>query len=75
MTYRVLGHRITGPGVGAGVRRLVAAMVAAFVLRMPIGCKRLPYFTGLGLILAGIGVEVSSSSIFYICNQIAMSRL
>ncbi|MEM9007157.1 MAG: hypothetical protein AAGE59_26970 [Cyanobacteria bacterium P01_F01_bin.86] len=54
MTYRVLGHRITGPGVGAGVRRLVAAMVAAFVLRMPIGCKRLPYFTGLALILAGI---------------------
>jgi inner membrane transporter RhtA len=76
MTYIILGHRVAQQGAGEGVGRLGAAMAAAFIFVMPIGFSEaiaaLPY---PALILAGIGVGISSSVIPYICDQLAMSRL
>lgn len=76
MTYIVLGHRVAQQGAGEGVGRLGAAMAAAFIFVMPIGfvdaVAALPHPR---LVLAGIGVGVSSSVIPYVCDQLAMSRL
>ena len=76
MTYIVLGHRIARQGAGEGVGRLGAAMAAAFIFVMPIGfSEAIAAFPYPALILAGIGVGVSSSVIPYICDQLAMARL
>lgn len=76
MTYIILGHRISEQGAGAGVGRLGAAMAAAFVFVMPIGLgDAIAAFSSPLLILAGIGVGVSSSVIPYVCDQLAMSQL
>lgn len=76
MTYIVLGHRIARQGAGAGVGRLGAAMAAAFVFVMPIGfSEAIAALPQPALILAGIGVGISSSVIPYICDQLAMARL
>lgn len=76
MTYIVLGHRVAQQGAGEGVGRLGAAMAAAFVFVMPIGfTEAIAAFDHPMLILAGIGVGVSSSVIPYICDQLAMSQL
>lgn len=76
MSYIILGHRIARQGAGTGVGRLGAAMAAAFVFVMPIGfSEAIAAFPYPALILAGIGVGVSSSVIPYICDQLAMSRL
>ncbi|MEL6319640.1 MAG: EamA family transporter [Cyanobacteria bacterium J06626_14] len=76
MAYIVLGHRVAQQGAGAGVGRLGAAMAAAFVFVMPIGfMEAIAAFAHPALILAGIGVGISSSVIPYICDQLAMSRL
>lgn len=76
MTYIVLGHRISQQGAGEGVGRLGAAMAAAFVFVMPIGFgDAIAAFTHPMLILAGIGVGVSSSVVPYVCDQLAMSQL
>lgn len=74
--YIVLGHRIAAGGASGGVERLGAAMAAAFLFIMPIGFLRaLDAAASPGLLLAGIGVGVSSSVIPYVCDQLAMSRL
>lgn len=76
MTYIILGHRISQQGAGVGVGRLGAAMTAAFIFMMPIGLSgAIAAFPSPLLILAGIGVGVSSSVIPYICDQLAMSQL
>ncbi|MGD1862679.1 MAG: DMT family transporter [Leptolyngbyaceae cyanobacterium] len=76
MTYIVLGHRVARQGAGEGVGRLGAAMAAAFVFVMPIGFgEAIAALPHPGLVLAGIGVGVSSSVIPYICDQLAMARL
>ena len=76
MTYIILGHRISQRGAGEGVGRLGAAMAAAFVFIMPIGLMdAIAALSSPMLILAGIGVGVSSSVIPYICDQLAMSQL
>lgn len=76
MTYIVLGHWIARQGAGEGVGRLGAAMAAAFLFVMPIGfSEAIAAFPYPVLILAGIGVGVSSSVIPYICDQLAMSQL
>lgn len=76
MTYIILGHRIARQGAGAGVGRLGAAMAAAFIFVMPLGfSEAIAAFPHPTLILAGIGVGVSSSVIPYVCDQLAMSRL
>lgn len=76
MAYIVLGHRIAKQGAGEGVGRLGAAMAAAFIFVMPIGfSEAIAAFSHPALILAGVGVGVSSSVIPYICDQLAMSQL
>lgn len=76
MTYIILGHRISQKGASEGVGRLGAAMAAAFVFVMPIGIQdAISAFASPVLILAGIGVGISSSVVPYICDQLAMSQL
>ena len=53
-----------------------AAMLVALIVAMPIGVAEVvPVLGEPQLILAGIGVGVSSSVIPYICDQLAMARL
>ncbi len=74
--YIVLGHTISRSGGAGGIDRLGAAMLVALVVAMPIGVAEVvPVLDKPLLILAGIGVGVSSSVIPYICDQLAMARL
>jgi inner membrane transporter RhtA len=74
--YIVLGHRISQGGASDGVEQLGAAMAIAFLFIMPIGIvEAVKAFGAPALVLAGIGVGVSSSVIPYVCDQMAMSRL
>ena len=76
MTYIILGHRISQRGSSEGIGRLGAAMAAAFVFVMPIGFgDAIAAFVSPLLILAGIGVGISSSVVPYVCDQLAMSQL
>jgi inner membrane transporter RhtA len=74
--YIVLGHAISRAGGASGIDRLGAAMLVALVVALPIGVVEVvPVLFKPILILAGIGVGVSSSVIPYICDQLAMARL
>lgn len=74
--YIVLGHKIAQGGATKGVKRLGAAMAAAFIFVIPIGfLDALDAFGMPLLVLAGIGVGICSSVIPYVCDQMAMSRL
>jgi inner membrane transporter RhtA len=75
--YIVLGHAISRtPGAASSVDRLGAAMLVALIFAMPIGlAEAAPALTSPTLLLAGIGVGVSSSVIPYVCDQLAMARL
>ena len=76
VAYISLGHAIARDGASGGVERLGAAMAIAFIVVMPIGLvQALRAFADPLLLLAGIGVGVSSSVIPYVCDQLAMSRL
>jgi len=76
MLYIVLGHRIAQDGGSAGIDRLAASMLVAFLVILPIGFSETgPAFTSMPLLLAGIGVGVCSSVIPYISDQLAMARL
>jgi len=74
--YIVLGHKAAESGASSGVERLGAGMSIAFLFLMPIGfAEAAQAFGAVELVLAGIGVGVSSSVIPYVCDQLAMSRL
>jgi len=74
--YIVIGHAISRAGGASGIDRLGAAMLVALVAAMPIGVAEVvPALSKPSLILAGIGVGVSSSVIPYVCDQLAMARL
>lgn len=75
--YIVLGHAISRtPGAASSVDRLGAAMLVALIVAMPIGlAEAVPALTSPTLLLAGVGVGVSSSVIPYVCDQLAMARL
>jgi inner membrane transporter RhtA len=74
--YIVIGHAISRAGGASGIDRLGAAMLVALIVAMPIGAADvLPVLSRPTLILAGIGVGVSSSVIPYVCDQLAMARL
>jgi inner membrane transporter RhtA len=74
--YIVIGHAISRAGGASGIDRLGLAMLVALVVAMPIGAADvLPVLSRPTLILAGIGVGLSSSVIPYVCDQLAMARL
>jgi inner membrane transporter RhtA len=74
--YIVLGHEISRAGGAGGIDRLGAAMLVALIVSLPFGIADVvPVLLKPTLILAGIGVGVSSSVIPYICDQLAMARL
>jgi inner membrane transporter RhtA len=74
--YIVIGHAISRAGGASGIDRLGAAMLVALIVAMPIGAADvLPVLSKPTLILAGIGVGLSSSVIPYVCDQLAMARL
>ena len=74
--YIVLDHAISRAGGAGGIDRLGVAMLVALVVAMPIGIKDVvPVLSMPALILAGIGVGITSSVIPYICDQLAMARL
>jgi inner membrane transporter RhtA len=74
--YIVMGHAISRVGGASGIDRLGAAMLVALIVAMPIGAADVaPVLSKPILILAGIGVGVSSSVIPYVCDQLAMARL
>ncbi len=70
--YIVLGHAISrAPGAASGMDRLGAAMLVALVFAMPIGlAEAAPALTSPILLLAGIGVGLSSSVIPYVCDSL-----
>ena len=74
--YIVIGHAISRAGGASGIDRLGAAMLVALIVAMPIGAADVaPVLSRPALILAGIGVGISSSVIPYVCDQLAMARL
>jgi inner membrane transporter RhtA len=74
--YVLLGHRAANTGGGSGVDRLGAAMIVAMVVAAPIGLQdATAAFADPVLLLAGVGVGLSSSVIPYVCDQLAMARL
>jgi inner membrane transporter RhtA len=74
--YVVLGHAISRSSGTGGIGMLAAAMLVAMIVAFPIGLGELaPVLSFPILILAGIGVGVSSSVIPYVCDQLAMARL
>jgi inner membrane transporter RhtA len=74
--YIVAGHALARDGGAAGIDRLGAAMLIAAIAAAPIGLRdALPAFHDTRLLLAAIGVGISSSVIPYVCDQLAMARL
>src|SRR5262245_14674291 len=74
--YIVLADRVAKhPAVG-GIDGLAAAMLIALVCITPFaGAQALPAFTDPAVLLAGIGVGVTSSVIPYVADQLALARL
>jgi inner membrane transporter RhtA len=74
--YIVLADRVAKhPSLG-GIDGLAAAMLVAVVCVTPIGgWQALPAFGQPLLLLAGIGVGISSSVIPYVADQLALARL
>ena len=74
--YIVLADRVAKhPSLG-GIDGLGAAMLIALVCITPIGgWQALPAFGNPLVLLAGIGVGVSSSVIPYVADQLALARL
>jgi len=74
--YIVLAHRVAQDQRVSGIDGLAAAMLIAAVVVTPLGGWQITTaFAHPVLLLAGIGVGVSSSVIPYVTDQLAMSRL
>jgi len=75
LLYILLGHRMARGGGSAGVERLAAAMLVAFIVVSPIGLKSVGRaLFEPKLLMAGAGVGICSSVIPYICDQFAMAK-
>jgi inner membrane transporter RhtA len=74
--YIVLADRVAKhPSVG-GIDALAAAMLLALVCITPVaGAQALPALTDPAVLLAGVGVGVTSSVIPYVADQLALARL
>jgi inner membrane transporter RhtA len=74
--YIVLAHRASRYEGMSGIDGLGGAMLIAAVVVTPIGgWEALPAFTDPVVLVAGVGVGVSSSVIPYVTDQLAMRRL
>lgn len=74
--YIVLGHKAAETGATAGTGLLGTSMMIALLFVMPLGLgEAIKAIGSFELLIAGIGVGVSSSVIPYVCDQLAMSRL
>jgi inner membrane transporter RhtA len=74
--YIVLAHRVAQHGAMAGIDGLAAAMLIAWVVATPLGgWAAVPTLASPVVLLAGIGVGVTSSVIPYVCDQLAMARM
>jgi inner membrane transporter RhtA len=76
MLYIVLGHRVAAAGAGSGVDGLAASMLVAAVACTPLAAHAAaPAFSEPVLLLAAIGVGISSSVVPYVADQLALARL
>jgi inner membrane transporter RhtA len=74
--YIVLAHRVARLDALSGIDGLAASMLVALVVVTPLaGWAAVPALTDPLVLLAGVGVGVSSSVIPYISDQLAMRRL
>src|SRR5204862_1627714 len=74
--YIVLAHRVAQRADVGGIDGLAAAMLVAAVVVCPLGgWEAAPAFLDPVVLLAGIGVGISSSVIPYVTDQLAMRRL
>ena len=74
--YVIVGHAVSRQSGTSGIPRLGAAMSVAFIAASPFGLGDVAVVVSHPLLLlAGIGVGISSSVIPYICDQLAMARL
>src|ERR1700704_1507054 len=74
--YIVLAHRVAQRGDVGGLDGLAAAMLIAVVVVSPLGgWEAAPAFSDPVVLLAGIGVGLSSSVIPYVSDHVAMRRL
>jgi inner membrane transporter RhtA len=74
--YIVLAHRAARDRAISGLSGLGAAMLVALVLVTPAGgWQVLPVLGAPLVLLAGVGVGISSSVIPYVTDQLAMARL
>jgi inner membrane transporter RhtA len=74
--YIVLAHRVAQAGGVSGIDGLAAAMLVALVVATPLGAwEAVPALADPIVLLAGVGVGVTSSVIPYVCDQLAMARM
>jgi inner membrane transporter RhtA len=74
--YIVVAHRVAGRGPLGGIDGLAAAMLVALVVATPLGgWEAVPALADPVVLLAGIGVGITSSVIPYVCDQLAMARM
>jgi inner membrane transporter RhtA len=74
--YIVLAHRVAQAGTVSGIDGLAAAMLVALVVATPLGVwEAVPALVEPVVLLAGIGVGITSSVIPYVCDQLAMARM
>jgi inner membrane transporter RhtA len=74
--YIVLAHRVAQHGALSGIDGLAGAMLVAWVVATPLGgWAAVPALAEPVVLLAGIGVGVTSSVIPYVCDQLAMARM
>ena len=75
-TYIVLAHRVSRVTAFGRLDGLAAAMLVAAVVATPLGgWDALPAFLDPTLLLAGVGVGITSSVVPYVLDQLAMARL
>jgi inner membrane transporter RhtA len=76
MLYVSIGHTIASSDVIAGADAIGSAMLVAMTTIIPIGIRDAAVaFLNPVLLLAAVGVGISSSVIPYVCDQLAMKRL
>jgi inner membrane transporter RhtA len=74
--YIVLAHRLSRVATFARLDGLAAAMLVAAVVVTPLGgSSAVPALLDPALLLAGIGVGITSSVVPYVFDQLAMARL